>query len=420
MNRVFKNAHVLCPATDRDELTNVHVTDGCITHFGGEEVAGADVVECSGHYLLPGLVDLDAQLGAPGLNDRETLSSGGSAAAAGGFSTVLVNPNTRPVLDDAALVRELIERAPNETDVEILVAGALTQGLKGGELAEMGLMARAGASAFSNAGVQISNSSTLRYAMLYARPFGLPIMMRAGDDFLEERGSMNEGDVSTAIGLRGLPPAAEEIGVGRLIALARDTGTGIHITGVTTETSVEQIKRAKAEGVAVTASTSAHHLLLTDDAVRDSVYSTSTRLLPPLRKEADREALRQGVRDGTIDAVASHHNPWTRADKEVEFELAVPGATGLQSAFSETVESLDGDLSSAINAMSIRPGALLGREQGLKEGSKADFFLWNPEEEWKLSKECLRSKCANSPVLGRAFRGRVTGTFRSGRKLGNS
>lgn len=417
MNRIFRNVHAVCPTTGLDGIVDVAVNEGRVSAIGSNLPSGDEEQDCTGLHLLPGLVDLDCQLGDPGLEDRETLSSGGAAAAAGGFTTVVVNPKTRPVIDDAALVRELLGRAPKHTNVEVLVAGALTLGLKGKDLAEMGLMAKAGAVAFSNADVQVPDTSTLRFALLYGRPFGRPLMVRAGDASLEERGSMHEGDISTAIGLRGLPAAAEEIGVARLVALSRGTGAPVHIAGVSTEKAVDQIRIAKSEGVPVTASTSAHHLLLTDAAVRDSVYSTSTRLLPPLRSEADREALCAAVMDRTLDAVVSQHDPWTRVDKELEFELAEPGATGLQTAFNETLEALNNDYSAAVYALSTGPSTLLGRETGLSAGQSANFFLWDSRVEWALSEGPRHSMCANTPVLDRRFKGRVVSTFRNGSKI---
>ena len=417
MNRIYRNVHAICPSAGLDGVMDLAIEGGKIAAIGERLTGGGEEVDCHGLHLFPGLVDLDCQLGEPGLEERETLQSGGSAAAAGGFTTLLVNPKTRPVLDDPALVRELANRAPGQTDVEILPIGALTKGLGGQELAEMGLMAQAGAVAFSNAEVQVPNTATLRFALLYARPFGVPVMVRAGDASLEEYGSMHEGDVSTAIGLRGLPSAAEEIGVARLIALSRGTGAPVHISGVTTRKAVDQIRAAKAEGVQVTASTTAHHLLLNDTAVRDSVYSTSMRLLPPLRSEADRLALCTGVRDQTIDAVVSQHTPWTRVEKEVEFELAQPGATGVQTAFNETLEALDGDYCAALRALSSGPNRLLGRQSGLTVGASADFFLWDAEAEWSLDHHSNQSLCQNSPVWERGFRGKVVSTYRKGLKI---
>ena len=417
MNSVYRNAHVVCPSAGLDARLDVAVVDGKISAVGEKLPAGENERDCTGLHLFPGLLDLDCQLGDPGLPDRETLETGGAAAAAGGFTTVLVNPKTRPVLDDPALVRELLARAPESTDIEVLVAGALTKDLKGEQLAELGLMAAAGASAFSNAEVQVPNTSALRYALLYGRPFGLPVMVRAGEKYLEERGSMHEGDISTAIGLRGLPASAEEIGVARLIALARGTEAPVHILGVSTERGVMQIREAKERGVPVTASTVAHHLLLTEEAVRDSVYSTSTRLLPPLRSEGDRAALCRGLVDGTIDAIASQHDPWTRVDKELEFELAQPGATGLLTAFNEAVEALDGDYTTALRALSAGPSALLGRSSGIKPGERADFFLWDEAKTWTVDDSSRRSMCANTPVWGRSFNGRVLATFRGGREI---
>jgi dihydroorotase len=420
MSKLFQGARVICPATGLDEIKDLFVNDeGCFSPIP-PDLSETEIVDCKGFILAPSLVDLEAQFGDPGFSDREDFRTGGAAAAAGGFSTVLISPATRPVIDDAAVLREIVERAPLFTNVEVLVPGALTAGLEGLELAEMGLLAQAGASAISNADSQIADTSTLRYALLYARPFGLPVLLRAGDKSLEGKGAMHEGDVSTAIGLRGLPAAAEEIGVARLIALARVSGAIVHITGVTTALAVRLIEAAKADGLNVTASTTAHHLLLSDAAVRDSVYDPNTRLMPPLRSEDDRLALLQALKAGTLDAVCSQHEPLTRAEKEFEFELAQPGAVGIQTAFNETVEALNGDLAMAIQVLSVGPGAILGLKRHIKNDSEANFLLWDPKEKWTVSKDTLLSRCTNSPILGREFMGRVVATYRQGKEIHRS
>jgi dihydroorotase len=381
------------------------------------DTTAVQTVNCDGLILAPSLVDLEAQLGDPGLSDREDFKSGGAAAAAGGFTTVLISPATQPVVDDAAILREIRRRAPTCTEVEILVPGALTKGLAGKELAEMGLLAAAGATVISNGATLVCNTATLRYALMYARPFGLTVFLRAGEKELEASGAMNEGDLSTAIGLRGLPPVAEEIGIGRLVALTRSSGASLHISGITTARGVELIAAAKAEGLPISASTTAHHLLLADTAVRDSVYNPNTRLMPPLRSETDRAALCAAVIAGTLDAVCTQHEPLTRAEKEFEFELATPGAIGLQTALNETVEALEGDFGAAIQALSIGPAGILGLDRGIRVGDSADFLLWDPNKMWTPSPDSLFSRCANSPVLGRPFKGQVIRTFRAGREI---
>ena len=419
MSKLFQGARILCPSTGRDEIGDVLVNaEGRFESVGSVSATGADVVDCTGLILAPSLVDMEAQFCDPGIPDREDLASGGAAAAAGGFTSVMISPATAPVVDDAAVLRDIAKRAPKVTKVEILIAGAMTTGLEGEELAEMGLLAQAGASALSNGNNQVPNSSTLRFALLYARPFGLPVLLRAGDQSLEVRGAMHEGAVSNAIGLRGLPAAAEEIGVARLLAMARATGVPIHITGVTTARGVKLISAAKADGLHVTASTTAHHLFLTDEAVRDSSYSSNTRLMPPLRSHADRDALRAGVISGAIDVVCSQHQPVTRVEKELEFELAEPGAIGLQCALNETIAALGGDFGAAIQALSIRPAAILGLERSIGVGAEANFLLWNPLKEWSPLADTLRSRCSNSPVLGQSFTGQVVGTYRAGESIG--
>ncbi len=418
MKLLLEGGRVLCPGTGEDREADVLVEDGRIAAVGGFDPIGVDAerISCAGKVVAPALVDLEANLCDPGMPWREDLSSGSDAAAAGGFTTVLASPATDPVLDDPAMVREVLERASSEATIEVRVAGALTVGLGGKEIAEVGLLVEAGACALSNAGVFVEDTAVLRYMMLYARNFGCPILLRAGDPWLEAGGVMHEGEVSARIGLRGIPDASEEIGVSRLAALSRMTGTPVHITGVTTSKAIDKLRQAQAAGVKVSASTSAHHLLLTDTTVMESDYDASARLSPPLRSEADRASLVEAVKEGVVGCVTSQHEPWTRVEKELEFERARPGAVGLETALSATVEAL-GSLESALAALSLQPGRFLGLDRRLLPGAPGDLVVLDPDASWTVKAEALWSRCGNTPLLGRELPVRVSATIHKGRPV---
>lgn len=418
MKLLLEGGRILCPGSGEDRQADVLVEDGRIAAVGGFDSDGVDAerLDCAGQVVAPALVDLEANFCDPGMPWREDLASGSASAAAGGFTTVLVSPATDPVLDEPATVRELLERAATDAIIEVRVAAALTVGLQGKEVAEVGLLVEAGASALSNAWVFVENTAVLRYMMLYARNFGRPILLRAGDPWLEAGGVMHEGEVSARIGLRGTPDASEEIGVGRLAALSRVTGTPVHITGVTTAKGVDQLRIAQEAGVEVTASTSAHHLLLSDMAVLESNYDSSTRLSPPLRSERDRLALVQAVKDGVVGSVTSQHEPWTRVEKELEFERAQPGAVGLETALSATVEALGG-LGPALTALSAQPGALLGLDRRVAPEAPAEIVVLDQGATWCVEPGALASRCGNTPLAGRELPVRVMTTIHKGQPV---
>ena len=417
MKWLLEGGRLLCPETGLDTTGDLLLEDGTIGAVGQVESPGeVQRMDCRGLVVSPALVDLEAQLCDPGMPWREDLESGSAAAAAGGFTAVLVSPATLPVLDEPTIVRELIERATSQARIKILVAGALTRGLEGQELAEIGLLAEAGAAAISHGGRYLSNTATLRNALLYARPFGTPLLLRAGDPYLDADGSMHEGRISTTIGLRGISDAGEEAGCARLAALSRACDTPLHITGITTARGVEILRRAREEGVAITGSTGSHHLFLTDESVMSSGYDTSHRMQPPLRSESDRQALLAALVDGTLSGAATFHTPWTRAEKEHEFERAEAGAIGLQTAFSE-VFTATGDLAVALRTLSAGPAGVLGLERRLEKGAPAEIIVIDPEASYTLEQGDLLSKCQNSPVLGQRLQGLVRATFHDGKPV---
>lgn len=411
---LLKGGRVLCPATGTDAPLDVRVADGRVVELGPDLAVGdGQVVDCAGAVVVPAFVDLCAELGDPGETWREDLRSGSRAAAAGGYSVVLASPNTAPVVDAGPVAADVVSRARALEGAVVLQAGALTVGLEGAELAELNLLAEAGCVAFSDGGRPVRHSAVLRAALDYARPIGLPVLIRPGDPALEERGVMHEGAVSLRVGLHGIPAEAEEIGVAISVAMARLTGARVHLTHITTAAAVNLLRQARADGLEITASAPARHLLLDDSAVDLSGYDTNLRLLPPLRPERDRRALVEAVRRGDIDAIVSDHVPLTRVEKEHEFSLATPGAVGLESAFSAAFTALDGDLLATVRAMALAPAGVLGLERRVAVGARADLTVVEPG--WRGPQSApLWSRARNEPLEGRMLRGRVLATVVNG------
>ena len=411
----LEGGRVLCPGTGVDALLDV-VLDGdrVLGLFAAGTGPDAPAVDCRGLVIAPAFVDLACQLGDPGYPWREDLHSGSRAAAAGGFATVVATPATAPVIDRAAVADHVVRRGVEAPGARVLVSGALTVGLAGLELAELGGLADAGCVAFADGCRPVSDAGVLRRAFEYARPFGLPVIVRPGEPALEHEGVMHEGVVSLSVGLRGLPEAAEEVGVTRVVALARATGARVHLSHVTTARAVAVLEGARREGLAVTAAVPARHLLLTDAEVAESGYDTRFRLMPPLRPARDRAALIEAVRAGVIDVVAPDHVPLGRIDKELEFQYAEPGAVGLESAFAATLTALEGDLALTVRRLSLAPAAVLGRTATIGVGAVADLVVLDPNAVGPCAGP-LYSKGCNEPLAGRSLRGRVVRTFVAGR-----
>lgn len=410
----LEGGRVLCPATGINDVLDVVLdgdrVEGLYAPGGGP--AGA-ALDCRGLVIAPAFVDLACQLCDPGFPWREDLHSGSRAGAAGGFATLVAAPATSPVVDRAAVVDHLVRRGAEAPGARVAVSGALTVGLLGLELAELGALADAGCCAFADGSRPVSDAGVLRRALEYARPFGLPVIVRPGEPALEQEGVMHEGVVSLSVGLRGLPEAAEEVGVTRVVALARATGARVHLSHVTTARAVAVIEGARREGVAVTAAVPARHLLLTDAAVAESAYDTRFRLMPPLRPERDRLALIDAVRRGVIDVVAPDHVPLGRVEKEIEFQYAEPGAVGLESAFAATFTALDGDLELTVRRLSLGPAAVLGLVARVAPGARADLVLIDPAAAGSCPPPRWSRGC-NEPLEGRTLRGRVVRTLVGG------
>jgi dihydroorotase len=411
---VFAGARVVDPASGRDEVADVVVEDGVIAP---PETArpGASVIECTGLVLAPGLVDPHTHLREPGREDKETVETGCRAAALGGFTAVSPMANTDPVADNAVVIREVVELGMRAGLCDVFPVGAVTRGLTGESMAELGEMVEAGVRMFSDDGSTIPDARMLRNALTYTRAFeGVVIAEHCEDPSLVEGGQMHEGYHSYSLGLAGRPRESEEIVVARDLAVAKLTGGRLHLHHLSSGGSVELVRRAKAEGIRVTAEVTPHHLVFTDEDLL--TYDTNFKVHPPLRALEDREALRAGLRDGTIDVVGTDHAPHAVEEKEVEFDQAPPGTIGLETALAAVLTHLVEPgvlgLSRAIEAMSTAPARLLGAaDHGgpIEPGRPANLVVFDPDAEWVVEAP-FASRSRNSAFAGRRLRGRVVHT----------
>lgn len=413
-------ARIADPSAERIRIGSVLVQRGIIAEIVWQKSIETDlpVLEAEHFVLAPGFIDIHAHMREPGFEEKETIETGTAAAAAGGYTAVMCMANTNPVIDEPSIVEYLHRRALAVGSCKLYVAAALTKGLEGEIINEYGLLKRAGAVALSDDGRWVTNSQVMRTALEYARHHELPVIAHCEDSFLSQFGLMNEGYNSTRLGLRGNPSKAEEIAVARDIALAELTGSRLHIAHVSSAGAVELLRRAKRKGLRITAEATPHHLTL-DDSLLES-YDTNLKVNPPLRSSEDIEALRDGLRDGTIDCIATDHAPHTEIEKEVEFDEAPPGMIGLETAFAhlhtELVKKGHLELLDLVRLLTSGPAAVLGLPGGcLKKDSPADLVLIDPEERWTLESSLLRSRSKNTPLLGRTFVGRVQGIFIEGK-----
>lgn len=416
---LIRNAVVVDPSQGLNARMDILVRAGCVADLrpGIQPPEGIPVVDASGLVAAPGFIDLKAQLREPGGEGAETLESGTRAAAAGGYTTVYAMPNTNPVCDTLTGVHYIVSRAETHGCVRVVPVASVTIGQKGEELTNMGMLARAGAGAFSDSSAPIMNAAVMRRALEYARSVGALILDHCEDVDLAGDGVMHEGLVSLELGLRGIPRVAESTMVARDCALAAATGGRLHICHVSTRESVEAIREAKRNGVRVTAEATPHHLVLTDEAVRG--YNTDAKMRPPLCAEEDRRALVAALEDGAIDCVATDHAPHPGTAKNSVFDAAPFGVIGLETAFpvlfTEFVAAGRWTLDFLVEKMSCAPAAVVGRPWGtLRPGAVADIALLDPAAEFVLEASSLRSRSRNCPWLGRKLRGRVAATFHEG------
>ncbi|TET41466.1 MAG: dihydroorotase [Dehalococcoidia bacterium] len=436
---LIRGGHIVDPGQDMNRVGDLLVSKGKIVQAGRaipihpEQV----VIDATGLMVCPGFVDLHCHLREPGFEDKETIATGTKAAAAGGFATVCCMANTNPPLDNQIVVDWVKQKASKEGSVNVLPIGCVTKGRKGEEICDLAELAQAGVIAFSDDGNAVSSSRVMRHALDCCYTLGLPIIDHCEDEALSNDGIMNEGWVSNKLGLKGIPAAAEEIMVARDVTLAKLTGAKLHIAHVSTCGSVELIRRAKENGISVTAEVTPHHLTLTEDRIlgkkwdensnvtasgaKQSQYDTNAKVNPPLRTVEDVECLIQGLKDRVIDTIATDHAPHTLADKNCELELAASGISGFETAFGclmSLVHKREISLATLISKLTNEPAKIIGRSGDLgilKVGTPANITILDPNQEWIVDSRSFASKGKNTPFDGYELKGKVLATIVNGR-----
>jgi dihydroorotase len=413
---LLKGGRLLDPSQRLDACGDLLLADGTVARIGGdiEATDGMQVVDCAGAIVAPGFIDVHCHLREPGREDVETIATGARAAAAGGFTAICAMPNTEPVTDNQAAVGFIIRQAMRANAARVYPIGAISVGQRGEALAEFGEMVGAGAVAVSDDGRPVVSAHLMRTALEYAQAFDIPVIDHCEEPTLAHGGSMNEGVMSARLGIKGIPAEAEEIMVIRDILLARLSGGHVHLAHMSTKGSVELIRWGKDRGINVTAEVTPHHLTLTEAAVEG--YDTYAKMNPPLRTEADVEAVREAVRDGTIDLVATDHAPHHYDAKEREFADAPFGIVGLETALAlvvtELVEPGIIDFPTLVDRMSVTPARLFKLPGGtLAPGAPADVTVFDPSHEWTIEPTAFLSKGRNTPYAGRTLRGRARCTI---------
>ncbi len=417
---VLINARVIDPASGRDEPGGVLIKDGLITDVGAKlrrnAPEGYKVIDCQGHILAPGLVDMQVFTGEPGSEHRETLRTASRAAAAGGVTTMIVMPDTQPVIDEVALVDFILRRARDNAIVHIHPMGAMTMGLEGSELTEIGLLQRAGAIAFSNGKQSVMNARVMHQVLQYSRDFDALVTHFAEDQNLAGKGSMNAGELATRLGLSGVNKVAETIMLDRDLRLVELTGARYHAATLSCPESVAAIRQARGNGLKVTCGVSINHLTLNENDVVP--YRTFFKVRPPLRTEADRAAMTRALEAGDIDVIVSSHDPQDVDTKRRPFDEAADGAAGLETLLAAALRlhHNDGvDLKTLLRAMTSRPAELLGLECGrLIPGAPADLIVFDPNAPWVVNRDELSSRSKNSPFDESKMQGRVLRTVVAG------
>lgn len=415
VNVVIRGGRVIDPDSCFDDVADLVIEKGKIKEIRSrnDSTLEADhsgtVIDATGKVVVPGLIDMHVHFREPGREDEETIVSGSKAAMAGGFTSVACMPNTDPPIDNESVVRFILRKA-EQTPVKVYPVAAVTKGRQGKELAEIAGLVEAGAVAVSDDGSPVSNPGIMRRALEYTKMFDIPVISHCEELSLTTDGVMNEGRISTLLGLRGMPPVAEDIMVARDIALAEYIDGRVHIAHVSTARSVELIRGAKERGVRVTAEATPHHFTLTDEAIRS--FDTNLKMNPPLRTGQDVEAIRGGLADGTIDVIATDHAPHSIEEKDVEFDAAPFGIIGLETALSLVLTELVSQdvfpLPDAISRLTSQPADILGVGSGrLRPGEDADLAIIDTEATWTVDATRFRSKSRNSPFGGRELRGRV-------------
>ena len=413
---LLKNARIIDPARNIDQLGNIAVANGKIVEE--TDLKNPEIIDLSGKVLSPGFIDVHVHLRQPGNTTAETIASGTAAAAAGGFTSIVAMPNTNPSADTAGAIEYLRRIAAEQGMVKVLPCGNMTKGGKGEEMAGIGSLKNAGVVALSDDGKCIQDHGLMRHVVEYAKSFNLPIMDHCEENTLAAGGVMNEGKWSVLLGMNGISGASEELIIARNIIFAREINWKIHMQHVSTRESVDMIRRARAKGIPVTGEATPHHLTLTDECVKK--FDTNYKMNPPLRSEDDRQALIEGVADGTITVIATDHAPHSQTAKLVEFDHAPFGIIGLETAlpvcFTQLVASGIITIPQLIAKMTVGPAEVLGIENySLAVGNAADITVFDPEAEYVIDKETFRSKSRNTPFDGMKVKGKINLTVVDGK-----
>ncbi|MCD6413668.1 MAG: dihydroorotase [Elusimicrobia bacterium] len=409
MKILLKGGRVVDPSRNFSKVADVLIENGKIKKIAADINEKARTFKVGGLVVCPGLIDIHVHLREPGREDEETIATGTRAAAKGGFTTVCAMPNTNPAVDSVSGVKYILMTAAESGIVRVLPYGAITKGRRGEELTEIGKMKKAGIVGISDDGTSVMNARVMRRAMEYSKMFDIPVVSHCEDLNLSAGGVMNEGRTSTILGLRGIPPQAEEVMVARDIALAELTGARLHLAHITTKRSVALVREAKKRKIKVTAEATPHHLFFTDKFVEE--YNTNAKVNPPLRSEEDRVALMEGLRDGTIDCVASDHAPHLDTEKNKEFDFAPFGVIGLETALPVVITALVKkkklSLMDVISKMSTRPAEIIGGHDlgKLVIGGVADITVIDLNKKKKITSDFFVSKSANSPFIGKNLSG---------------
>lgn len=417
----IKGGRVIDPANNIDEVRDIYAVDGRIMASPSQEQKDqAEVVDASGKMVAPGLVDIHVHFREPGQTHKEDIRTGTRAAAAGGFTTCVCMPNTSPVCDNAGTIQLIQDSIARNALVNVFPTGCITIGMKGENLAPIGSLKNAGAIAITDDGLCVQDNQLMRKALEYCHMFGLSVMDHCQDVSLTRGSVMNEGEVSVRLGLTGWPAAAEDLIVSRNIILSRLTGAHIHMQHISSAGSVELLRQAKKEGVNVTGEAMPHHMALTDECL--AAYDANFKMNPPLRTEADRQAVIEGLLDGALDIIATDHAPHTDYEKDVELDQAPFGIIGLETCLAVCLDVLyrtnKASLSEIIAWLTHKPAKVLDLTSGtLSEGVPADICIFDPDEKWTVSRDTLHGRSTNSPWLGKELQGRILSTFVNGKKV---
>ncbi|MBN2544075.1 dihydroorotase [bacterium] len=415
---MIKGGRVVDPTQGIDRVTNLYISGKKVEKIGGKTSKGYKVIEADGLYVMPGLVDMHTHLREPGREDKETVISGANAAVAGGFTSIACMANTQPPIDNAEVVKYVIEKA-GKAACHVYPVAAVSKGMEGNELTEMGDILKAGAVAFSDDGVPVKNGELLRNALEYLKMFGVPVLLHEEDMSLSHDGVMNEGPVATLLGLTGIPSVSETSMIARDLVIAEYIGGKVHFCHLSAADSARLVKDARARGVKVTCEVTPHHLVLSDDIVKEMEYDTNTKVNPPVRSRDDRKALQKALISGTIDCIATDHAPHAPEDKDKEYNYAPFGMTGLETAvgvvFTELVNPKKLTVKEFVTRASVNPAKILQIPGGtLKPGSAADVTVIDPGKEWVVKTAAFKSKSNNSPFIGNKLKGKVILTIVDG------